>query len=113
MAAERGLIPGSVDLLVLRLLESTGAPLHGFAVARALEERSGGVLELKDAALYQALHRLEGLGFLAAEWGLSENNRRAKYYRITRAGAKHLTAESRRFREQAAAVLRVLGAEES
>lgn len=106
---ERSLIPGTVDLLILRAL--TGGPLHGFGVSRTLLARSDGVLEVKDAALYQALHRLEEQGWVTSSWGLSENNRRAKFYELTARGRRHLAREAGAFREQADAVLRVLGDE--
>ncbi|MBW3535095.1 MAG: PadR family transcriptional regulator [Gemmatimonadetes bacterium] len=106
---ERSLIPGTVDLLVLRAL--TTGPLHGFGVSRVLLGRSDGMLEVKDAALYQALHRLEEQRMVTSSWGLSENNRRAKFYAITARGRRHLEREAGVFRAQAGAVLRVLGDE--
>ena len=75
---------GSLDLLVLKTLSL--APMHGWGISQRIQQISEGVLEVNQGSLYPALHRLEGLGFVASEWGLSENNRRAKYYRITRAG---------------------------
>jgi len=73
------------------------------------KDRPEGVLELKDAALYQALHRIEGEGWIESEWGLSENNRRAKFYRLTKSGERALRREAKSFREYAAAVFKVLG----
>ena len=108
---DRSLIPGTVDLLILRAL--TSGPLHGFDVSRVLLARSEGVLEVRDAALYQALHRLEEQRLVTSSWGLSENNRRAKFYALTARGRRHLAREADAFREQAAAVLRVLGPEEA
>jgi len=104
---DRGLLPGTVDLVILQAL--TAGPMHGFAIARDLRERSDGVLELQDAALYQALHRIEGEGWIESEWGLSENNRRAKFYRMTKSGERALRQEATSFREYAAAVFKVLG----
>jgi len=104
---DRGLLPGTVDLVILQSL--TAGPMHGFAISRDLRERSEGVLELKDAALYQALHRIEGEGWIESEWGLSENNRRAKFYRLTKSGERALRREAKSFREYAAAVFKVLG----
>jgi transcriptional regulator len=85
-------VKGTLDVLVLRALAWT--PMHGFEVAGWLEARSRGALALDDSGLYQALYRLEGRGLLAAEWGVTENNRRARYYRITAAGRAHLRAET-------------------
>jgi transcriptional regulator len=100
------LIQGTVDLLILRAL--TRGPQHGYGVSAWICERSGGELGLDEAALYQALHRLERRGLLASEWGLSDNNRRAKYYEITRKGRQHLTEESSVWRRYARAVSAVL-----
>lgn len=86
------LLKGTLDLLALKAL--TWGPLHGYGIASWLEQRSGGALGVDDSALYQALHRLEGRQLVEAEWGVTENNRRARYYRLTRAGRKHLHAEA-------------------
>ena len=107
MAAQsRGLLPGTVDLVILQTL-SQGA-LHGFAVSRSIKSRSDGTLELQDAALYQALHRMEKAGWIESEWGVSDKRRRAKYYDLTRAGAKQLAQEVRFWEKYAAAVFKVL-----
>ena len=103
---QRTLLPGTVDLVILRTLSE--GPGHGFAISRGIRARSGGVLELQDAALYQALHRMENKGWISAEWGVSENNRRAKFYSLTPAGEKRLDAEALSFREYAAAVFSIL-----
>ena len=100
------LLQGTVDFLVLRTL--AWEPMHGYAVANWIRERTGGTLELEDAPLYKSLHRLERHGFVEAEWGLSENNRRAKYYQLTRAGREQLQAETTSWRRYAEAVFRVL-----
>jgi transcriptional regulator len=84
---------GSLVLMVLRTLESMG-PQHGWGIARRIEQMSGDVLELNQGSLYPALLRLEQLGWIASKWGTSENNRRAKFYSITRAGKKQLAAET-------------------
>jgi PadR family transcriptional regulator PadR len=84
---------GSLVLMVLRTLDSMG-PQHGWGIARRIEQTSGDVLELNQGSLYPALLRLEQLGWIASEWGTSENNRRAKFYSITRAGKKQLAAET-------------------
>ena len=108
---ERGLLPGTVDLVILKTLSD--GPMHGFAISRNLRDHSEGVLDLKDAALYQALHRIERRGWIKAEWGLSENNRRAKFYKVTTTGAKRLDAETSSFEEYASAVFKVLNRAEA
>jgi transcriptional regulator len=100
------LLQGTVDVLVLRTL--TWGPMHGYAVSRWIHQRTEGVLELEDAPLYKALHRLERAGFVAAEWGVSENNRRARFYALTPAGRRQLRAEESAWRRYAEAVFKVL-----
>ncbi len=100
------LLQGSLDLLVLGTL-SSGAT-HGYGVATRLKERSAGALAVEDAALYQALHRLERKGLVEAEWGTSENNRRARFYALTPEGRKRLRAEAANWRRYAQAVAAVL-----
>ena len=100
------LLQGTVDILVLQTL--AWGPMHGYAVASWVRERTGGVLELEDAPLYKALHRLEKQGYVEAEWGLSENNRRARYYQLTTAGRAQLTNEAATWRRYAEAVFKVL-----
>ena len=104
------LLHGTLDVLILKAL--AGGPRHGYAIARWIEERTGGVLAIEDAALYKALHRLEAQRALAAEWGQSETNRRAKYYQVTPRGRRLLQAESRVWERYAGAVSAVLGTEE-
>ena len=104
--ASRGLLPGTVDLVILQTL--TAGPMHGFEVSRSIRARSDGTLELQDAALYQALHRMEKAGWVQAEWGVSEKGRRAKYYRMTKTGSKQLDREIGFWRSYAAAVFKVL-----
>lgn len=104
--SQRGLLPGTVDLVILRTLAS--GPLHGFAVSRAIRARSEGMLELRDAALYQALHRMEESGWVEAEWGLSSRGKRAKFYSLTAAGRRRLRSEESFWRRYAAAVFKVL-----
>jgi PadR family transcriptional regulator, regulatory protein PadR len=84
---------GSLALMVLRTLETLG-PQHGWGIARRIEQISGDVLELNQGTLYPALLRLEQMGWISSKWGASDNNRRAKFYTITRAGKKQLAAES-------------------
>jgi PadR family transcriptional regulator len=100
------LLQGTLDVLVLRTL-AAGA-MHGYAVSRSIRQRTEGVLEIEDAPLYKALHRLESAGFVAAEWGLSENNRRARYYALTAAGRRQLKTEESAWRRYAEAVFKVL-----
>jgi transcriptional regulator len=102
----RGLLPGTVDLVILQTL--TQGPLHGFAISRSIRARSDGILELQDAALYQALHRIEKSGWIDAEWGVSEKGRRAKFYRLTRTGTRQLQSETSFWQKYAAAVAKVL-----
>jgi transcriptional regulator len=100
------LMQGTLDVLVLRTL-SSGA-MHGYAVSRSIHQRTDGVLEIEDAPLYKALHRLERGGFVSAEWGLSDNNRRARYYALTSAGRRQLRAEETAWRAYVEAVFKVL-----
>jgi PadR family transcriptional regulator, regulatory protein PadR len=101
------LMQGTVDLLILRALQHE-SPSHGYAVSRFVRARTDGVLALEDAALYQALHRLEARGWVDSEWGLSENNRRAKFYRLTADGNRRLKSEASTWRKYASAIFRVL-----
>jgi transcriptional regulator len=100
------LLPGTLDLLILRTL-SHGA-LHGYAVAQRLKIVSEDVLQIGESALYPALQRLLAGGFVKAEWGASENNRRARFYTITAAGRKRLQAERVAYERMSAAIARVL-----
>ena len=100
------LLQGSLDLLVLGAL-SSGA-MHGYGVATIVRQRSTGAFEIEDAALYQALHRLERKGLVAADWGLSDNNRRAKFYELTPEGRRRLRADAANWRRYAQAVAAVL-----
>jgi transcriptional regulator len=96
----------TLDMLVLQALKHR--PLHGYAIAELIEQTSEEVLRVEEGALYPALHRLELRGWLASEWGISENNRRAKYYRLTAAGRKQLSEEAARWGRMAAAIARVM-----
>ena len=91
MAASLDLLQGTLDLLVLRTLSTR--PMHGYTVAREIKERSKSVFLIEEGALYPALHRLERAGFVESEWGLSENNRKAKFYQLTARGRAQLRAE--------------------
>jgi PadR family transcriptional regulator PadR len=100
------LLHGTLDLLVIKALST--APTHGFGLSKWIEERAGNELEIVDSALYKALYRLEDDGAIAAEWGVTENNRRAKYYSLTARGRKRLRAESDVWKRYAAAVTSIL-----
>ncbi len=102
------LMQGTVDVLVLQTL--AWGPMHGYAVSRAIRARSGDALAVDDAALYQALHRLERRGWIESEWGRSDTNRRAKYYALTAAGRRQLAVEDATWRRYVAAVAAVLDA---
>ena len=101
------MIQGTLDMLILRTVLL--APAHGHTIAHCIERVSDDVLEVEHGSLYPALHRLEDRKFLASFWGTSENNRKAKYYRITGAGRSHLTRERGRWDGLVQAVARVLG----
>lgn len=100
------LIYGTLNVLVLKTL--TWEPMHGYAISNWLRERSAGTLQVDDAALYKSLHRLEAQGAIESEWGISDNNRRAKYYNLTAAGRRQLRDERSAWLEFAVAVTRVL-----
>jgi PadR family transcriptional regulator PadR len=100
------LIQGTVDVLILRTL--AWQPMHGYAISRWIRERSDGLLAIEGAALYQALHRLERKRWVAPSWGVSDNNRRAKFYQLTAEGRRQLRAETTSWQTYSAAVTRVL-----
>jgi PadR family transcriptional regulator PadR len=100
------LLQGTVDILILKTL--SWQPMHGYAISRWIRSQSGGAIDVEGAALYQALHRLERRKLVTPEWGVSENNRRAKYYAITSEGRKVLRNEASTWRSYAAAVAAVL-----
>jgi len=103
------LLQGTLDMLVLRAL--TRGPMHGYAIARWIEERTDDALRIEEGSLYPALHRMQKRGWIVSQWGLSENNRRARYYTLTPAGRKQLQAETATWSRFAAAVMKVLEAE--
>jgi transcriptional regulator len=103
---------GTLALMVLKTLESMGS-LHGYGIARRIEQTSGDLLSVNYGTLYPALLKLEQEGYIASEWGISENNRRARYYRLTRLGKKQVERETREWNETAAIVARFLNPEES
>ena len=102
-------LQGTLDLLILRTLIL--GPQHGQGIARAIQEQSANVLIVDHGSLYPALQRLEDRGFVEAEWGTSDNNRKARFYTLTRKGRKELTREESEWRRIAAAIARILGPE--
>lgn len=102
------LLQGTLDLLVLKTLESMG-PLHGWGIAKRIEQLSRDLLEMKYGTLYPALMRLEQNGWISSKWGVSENNRRARFYSITAQGRKQLALETENWEQMAAFIGRVLG----
>ena len=100
-------LPGTLNLLILKTLDSLGS-LHGFGIARRIEQVSGDLLELNQGTIYPALLKLEQRGWIRAQWSLSQNNRRAKYYSITRSGRKQLLQEEEEWLRTAAIVTRFL-----
>ena len=100
------LLRGTLDVLVLKAL--TWGPRHGYAVARWIEDATGGTLQVEEGALYHGLHRLEKRGWVTAEWGLSEANRRAKYYTLTGEGRRQLVAQTATWTRYAEAVFAAL-----
>jgi PadR family transcriptional regulator, regulatory protein PadR len=109
MADDRfDLLQGTLGLVVLKAL--LGGALHGYAIARWVEDTTGDVLKVEEGSLYPALRRLEDRGFITSQWGLSENNRRARYYSLTAAGRKHLKSEAARWLAFSDAVVQVLRA---
>src|SRR5437763_1446283 len=101
------LLPGTLDMLILRTLSRSA--MHGYSIAEAIEQCSEDILRVEEGALYPALHRMELRGLLASEWGLSENNRRAKFYRLTAAGRRHLEREAAYWSRMTAGIARVMG----
>src|SRR6201981_3664244 len=94
MGEKKDVLQGTLALMILKTLEALG-PLHGYGIARRIEQTSGDLLSLNYGTLYPALLKLEQEGFIASEWGVSDNNRRAKFYAVTRAGRKQLARETR------------------
>ncbi len=105
------LLQGTLDLLILRTL--VFGPQHGHGITLSIQRQSADTLLVDHGSLYPALQRLEEKGWIAAEWGTSDNNRRARFYRLTKAGKKQLTAETRQWKRLASAIGRILGAEET
>ncbi len=105
-AADLDLLQGTLDVLVLKTL--SWGPRHGYAVASWIRETSDDELQVEEGALYTSLHRMEKRGWVESEWGLSENNRKAKYYQLTPAGRQQLRAQTTRWTRYARAVFKVL-----
>jgi PadR family transcriptional regulator, regulatory protein PadR len=102
---------GTLALMVLKTLETLG-PLHGYGIARRIEQTSGDLLSVNYGTLYPALLKLEQEGYIASEWGVSDNNRKAKYYKLTRAGRKQLGREAREWEQATAILARFLSSKE-
>ncbi len=102
---------GTLALMVLKTLETLG-PLHGYGIARRIEQTSGDLLSVNYGTLYPALLKLEQEGYIASEWGVSDNNRKAKYYKLTRAGRKQLEKEAQEWEQTTAILARFLSAKE-
>ena len=105
------LLQGTLDLLILRTL--VFGPQHGQGIARAIQQQSEDALLVDHGSLYPALQRLEDRGWIAAEWGVSDNNRKARFYELTRLGRKQLVTQTNQWRRLAAAIGRILGPEEA
>lgn len=111
MAKETDVWQGTLALMVLKTLEAMG-PLHGYGIARRVEQTSGDRLTLNYGTLYPALLKLEQEGYIASEWGVSANNRKAKYYRLTRAGKKRVAAAAKEWERTIGILARFLAPEE-
>ena len=111
MGNKQEVLPGTLNLLVLKTLDTLG-PLHGYGIARRIEQMSGDLLELNQGTLYPALLKLEQMGWIRAKWSVSENNRRAKFYSLTAAGRKQLRAEEEDWQRTSAIVSRFLAPSE-
>jgi len=110
MGRELDVLQGTLDMLVLKAL--TWGPMHGYGVMAWLRRSAADELRLEDAALYPALHRLEARGLISSTWGLSDSNRRAKYYRLTAQGRRELRAQADRWTRYVTMIARVMGAAE-
>ena len=111
MGDKKDVWQGTLALMVLKTLQALG-PLHGYGIARRIEQTSGDLLSVNYGTLYPALLKLEQEGYIASEWGVSENNRKAKYYKLTRAGRKQLEREARDWQQTTAILARFLASKE-
>jgi transcriptional regulator len=112
MADKSDVWQGTLALMVLKTLEALG-PLHGYGIARRIEQTSGDLLSVNYGTLYPALLKLEQEGYIASEWGVSDNNRKAKFYKLTRAGRRQVEKEARQWEQTTAIMLRFLNPGES
>jgi PadR family transcriptional regulator PadR len=108
MSKPTDLVQGTLDLLILKTLALE--PMHGWAIAQRIKQSSGAILQVQQGSLYPALHRLEQQGWIAAKWGESDNNRRAKYYSLTKAGRRQLERESSNWERLATAISAIVRA---
>jgi PadR family transcriptional regulator len=106
MEQRTNLLQGTLDLLILRAV--LPGEMHGLAISRRIEQMTGGTFQVKPGSLFPALHRLEESGWLTSSWGVSDNNRKAKYYRITQAGERQLEAETAEWKQISLAIARAL-----
>ena len=111
MAKQIDLLQGTLDLLILKSVAL--GPMHGFGVSIRIQQLSNDALQVQQGSLYPALHRLEQQGWITSDWGISENNRKAKFYELTKAGRKQLDLEQRNWNKLAVAIGLVLGASEA
>jgi len=111
MASKAEVLQGTLDLMVLKTLDTLG-PLHGYGIAQRIQQISDELLKLNQGTLYPALLRLEQRGWISSKWGSSENNRRAKFYSLTRRGRKQLVAEAENWERMAAVITRLLAGAE-
>ena len=111
MSKPSDLVQGTLDLLILKILRLE--PLHGWAISQRLKQVSGGVLQVSDGSLYPALHKLEQEGWITAEWKPTENNRRAKFYSLTRPGRRQLETEAANWERLSAAISHIVQIEEA
>jgi transcriptional regulator len=112
MAEKKDVLQGTLALMILKTLEALG-PLHGYGIARRIEQTSGELLSLNYGTLYPALLKLEQEGFITSEWGLSDNNRKAKFYKLTRSGHRQLERETQEWQETSAILQRFLAPDEN
>ena len=111
MSKPPDLVQGTLDVLILKILALE--PLHGWAIGQRLKQISGDVLQVSDGSLYPALHKLEHEGWITAEWKATENNRRAKFYSLTRVGRRHLERETAQWGRLSAAISHIIGLKEA
>lgn len=109
--AKTDVLQGTLDLMVLKTLDALG-PLHGYGIARRIEQVSENLLQLNQGTLYPALLRLQQRGWIKAEWGTSENNRKAKFYQLSPAGRRQLTVEAKNWEQISGVMARLLGSQE-